>query len=367
MANEKFIAGFGEVMLRLAPEGHLRLLQVLPGELKATFGGGEANVCASLAMFGEQARYITALPDNSITDAFRNQMRGLGVDTSKMLVKKSGRFGIYFVEGGANQRASNVIYDREYSTISQCGPEEYNFDCILENCKWLHLSGITPALSEKAFKSTLEIAKAASLKGISVSCDLNFRKKLWNWAPGKSAKALAGECMSQIVEYVDVIVGNEEDALDVFGINAGNSAVDKGHVEIDSYKEVAAKLSAKFPKAKYVAITLRESVSASHNNWGAMLYDTGAKKAFFAPLDEAGSYIPYQITDIVDRVGGGDSFSAGLIFALNHPDYKAPEKAIAFAVAASCLKHSIMGDFNYVQLSEVLNLMKGNASGRVVR
>jgi len=367
MINGKFIAGFGEVMLRLAPQEHLRLLQVLPGELKATFGGGEANVCASLAIFGEKSRYITALPENSITDAFRNQIRGLGVDTSKMLIKKSGRFGIYFVESGANQRASNVIYDREYSTISQSGPEDYNFDSILEDCKWLHLSGITPALSEKAFKSTLEIAKVASSKNITVSCDLNFRKKLWNWAPGKSAKELAKECMTQIVEYVDVIVGNEEDALDVFGINAGTSAVEKGHVDVSSYQEVAAKLSAKFPKAKYVAITLRESISASHNNWGAMLYDTKDRKAFFAPLDENGKYVPYQITDIVDRVGGGDSFSAGLIFALNHPDYNEPQKAIAFATAASCLKHSIMGDFNYVQLSEVLNLMKGNASGRVVR
>ncbi|MEI6167822.1 MAG: sugar kinase [bacterium] len=367
MKSTKNIVGFGEVMLRLAPEGHLRLLQSLPGSIKATFGGGEANVCASLALLGETSRYVTAIPDNPVSEAFIFQLRGLGVDTSKILLKKSGRFGIYYVEAGANQRPSNVVYDREYSAISQTAPGDYDWDSILENTKWLHLSGITPALSEKAFLSTLAIAEKAQEKKITVSCDLNFRKKLWKWDPSKTANQLANDCMSRIVKYVDVIVGNEEDALDVFGINAGHSSVDKGLVDVKSYEEVAEKMAREFPQAKYIAITLRESVSASHNNWGAMLYATGSRRAFFAPLDSALAYAPYQITDIVDRVGGGDSFSAGLIYALNSADLQEPEKAIAFATAASCLKHSIAGDYNFVQLKEVMTLMQGNASGRVVR
>jgi 2-dehydro-3-deoxygluconokinase len=367
MKNDKFIVGFGEVMLRLAPPEHLRLLQTIPGTLKATFGGGEANVCASLAILGENSRYVTAIPDNHISESFIFQMRGMGVDTSRILLKKSGRFGVYYVEAGANQRPSNVLYDREYSSISQTSPQEYDWEGILENVKWLHLSGITPALSEKAFLSTLAIAEKAKEKKITVSCDLNFRKKLWKWNPLKTPNQLANECMTQIVKHVDVIVGNEEDALDVFGINAGHSAVDKGLVDVESFKEVAGKMAEKFPHAKYIAITLRESVSASHNNWGAMLYVTGSKQAYFAPLDSNSAYSPYQITDIVDRVGGGDSFSAGLIFALNNVDLHEPEKAIAFATAASCLKHSISGDYNYVQLKEIMTLMQGNASGRVVR
>lgn len=367
MKNDKYIVGFGEVMLRLAPPGNMRLLQTIPGELKATFGGGEANVCASLALLGENSRYVTAIPDNPVSEAFIFQMRGIGVDTSRILLKKSGRFGVYYVEAGANQRPSNVLYDREYSSISQTAPQEYDWEGILENVKWLHLSGITPALSEKAFKSTLAIAEKAKEKKITVSCDLNFRKKLWKWDPSKTANQLANECMTQIVKHVDVIVGNEEDALDVFGINAGHSAVDKGVVDVKAYQEVAGKMADKFPHAKYVAITLRESVSASHNNWGAMLYVTGSKRAYFAPLNANSEYSPYQITDIVDRVGGGDSFSAGLIYAMNSADLNEPEKAIAFATAASCLKHSISGDFNYVQLKEIMTLMKGNASGRVVR
>ena len=367
MRNDKVIIGFGEVMLRLAPPEHLRLFQTLPGTLKATFGGGEANVCASLAILGECSRYVTAIPDNPISEAFIFQIRGLGVDTSRILLNKSGRFGVYYVEAGANQRPSNVLYDREYSAISQTSPQEYDWDGILENAKWLHLSGITPALSEKAFQSTLAIAKKAKEKNIMVSCDLNFRKKLWKWDPSKTPNQLADECMTQILRNVDVIVGNEEDALDVFGINAGHSDVGKGRVDVKSCKEVAEKMAAKFPQAKYVAITLRESVSASHNNWGAMLYVTGSGSACFAPLDSNLAYSPYQITDIVDRVGGGDSFSAGLIFALNNADLSEPEKAIAFATAASCLKHSISGDYSYVQLKEVMSLMQGNASGRVAR
>lgn len=365
--NKDIILGFGEVMLRLCPAEKMRLRQVLPGCLNATFGGGEANVCASLAFLGAKARYVSALPDNAITNSFMAQMRGLGVDIDRILLKQSGRIGIYFVETGANQRSSNVIYDRSHSCISQTSPEEYDFKHILHGVKWLHLSGITPALSESAFLSTLAIAKHAETDNILVSCDLNYRKKLWNWRPGTTKTALARECMEQIVSLADVIIGNEEDASDVFGIQTSGSDIERGIIDTNSYREVATELAKKFPKAKYVAITLRESISADHNNWGAMLYDVRKQQAHFAPLNDNDEYKPFQIRDIVDRVGGGDSFAAGLIFALNSQSYKEPEQAIKFAVSASCLKHSIQGDFNYISLAEVESLMKGNISGRVNR
>ncbi len=365
--REKVIAGFGEVMLRLCPADKLRLLQTLPGALNATFGGGEANVCASVAIFGGKSRYITALPDNPVSAAFTAQMRGQGVDVSGIMYKKSGRMGVYYVETGANQRPSTVVYDREHSVIAESGPDEYNFAAVLENIDWLHLSGITPALSRKAFEATLKIALLASEKGITISCDLNFRKKLWRWQPDTEPRKLAGDCMSQIIPLVDVIIANEEDAADVFGIRAAESDVEKGEINLVAYRSVAEQLVQRFPKAGYVAITLRESISADHNNWGAMLFDAQTGTAHYAPLDASGNYHPYQIHNIVDRVGGGDSFAAGLIYAMNSRDLAEPATALSFAVAASCLKHSIKGDFNYVTLDEVKSLMKGNASGRVKR
>lgn len=365
--NKVCIAGFGEIMLRLAPKGHLRLAQALPGELNATFGGGEANVCVSLALLGLQSRFLTALPKNPLADALVTELRGLGVDTSKMLHLDEGRLGIYFAEAGANQRGSGVVYDRSGSSISLADAGDYDFDAMLAGVTWLHLTGITPAISEQAYRATLAIAEKASAKGIKISCDLNFRKKLWNWAMGVSQKDLARKCMQAIVSFVDVIVGNEEDAFDVFGISAGKTSVESGKLDVAAYAEVAQKLSAMFPKAKHIAITLRESLSASHNNWGAMLYDVSAARSYFSPVESDGQYRPYEICDIVDRIGGGDSFSAGLIYALNSEAYAAPQAAVAFAVAASCLKHSIYGDYNYSSVAEVVSLMKGNASGRVKR
>ena len=359
------IAGFGEVMLRLCPAGKKRFAQVLPGQLEATFGGGEANVCASLAMLGAKSRYLTALPDNPIAQAFARQLAGIGVDTSKIIFSKIGRMGVYYAEHGSNMRGSNVLYDRDYSTISLLRPEDYDFDTMLDGVNVLHLTGITPALSENAFKSTLALAQAAAQKNITISIDLNYRKKLWNWRPGTTKNALANECMEQIVKYAAIIVGNEEDAADVFGIHASNTSVESGKLNIDGYRDVASKLLQKFPQVKFIGITLRESVSADHNNWGGMLYDCKSQDAFFAPLDTDGHYAPYEIRDIVDRFGGGDSFCAGLLHSLTH-DY-VPADAIRFAVAASALKHTIPGDYNYSTADEVLALMKGNASGRVKR
>lgn len=365
--GEVCIAGFGEIMLRLSPPGHLRLLQTLPGKLEASFGGGEANVCVSVSLFGAKSRYLTALPRNPIADALVAEMRGLGVDTTRILRTDKGRLGIYFTEAGANQRGSSVVYDRAFSSISLAAPKDYDFDGMLDGVTWLHITGITPSLSEGAYLSTLAVAEKASEMGIKISCDLNFRKKLWRWSPGTSPKDLANQCMSEIVPLVDVIIGNEEDASDVFGIAASGTSVEAGKLDIEAYADVARKLSARFPKASRIAITLRESYSADHNNWGAMLYEAASKTSYLAPLDEAGQYKPYEIRNIVDRIGGGDSFSAGLVYALNSGEYSAPASALAFAVAASCLKHSIYGDYNFCTVDEVESLMKGNASGRVKR
>ncbi|MBQ4337516.1 MAG: sugar kinase [Lentisphaeria bacterium] len=361
------IAAFGEVMLRLCPPGKKRFAQSFPGSIEATFGGGEANVCASIAMLGGTSRYLTSLPDNPVSRAFAAQLRGMGCDVSKIHYDKAGRMGVYYAEHGSNMRGSNVVYDRDGSTISLLPPEAYNFADMLDGATHLHVTGITPALSENAYLSTLEAVKFASRNGITVSVDLNYRKKLWNWEAGTAKNVLAGRCMAEIVQYADIIIGNEEDAADVFGIHAEDTAIDAGKLNIAGYKEVAAALAQRFPKAKFVAITLRESISADHNNWGGMLYDCTAKSAHFAPLNADEDYTPYQIKDIVDRFGGGDSFCAGLIFALNSEKYSAPADAIRFAVASSALKHTISGDYNYSTASEVETLMKGSASGRVQR
>jgi len=364
---EKVIAGFGEVMLRLAPAGKRRFAQSFPGSIEATFGGGEANVTASVAMLGGKSRYLTALPDNPITKAFAVQLAGIGVDVSRINYTKVGRMGVYYAEHGSNMRGSQVVYDRDGSSVAMLGKDDYDFDAMLDGVGHLHLTGITPSLSRNAYEATLEIARRASEKGITISIDLNYRKKLWNWEPGTAKNELAGRCMGEIVTYADIIIGNEEDASDVFGINADNTSVDKGELNVAGYVGVAEKLSARFPKAAFVVCTLRESISADHNNWGGMLYDCRNKKAHFAPLNGDGEYQPYEIRNIVDRFGGGDSFCAGLLFALNTPELSAPADALRFAVAASALKHTFSGDYNYATRSEVESLMKGSASGRVQR
>ncbi|MCC8195421.1 MAG: sugar kinase [Ruminococcus sp.] len=334
---------FGEIMLRLNPEGYLRFLQA--NSYEATFGGGEANVAVSLANYGVDASFVTKLPKHEIGQAAVNELRRYGVDTSD-IIRGGDRVGIYFAEKGASQRPSKVIYDRAYSAISLAKREEFDWDKIFEGAKWFHFTGITPALGGELPEICLDAVKAAHAKGVTVSCDLNYRKKLWT-------REQARECMSKIVPYVDVCISNEEDAKDVFGIEAENTDIDSGKLNHEGYISVARQLHERFG-CSHVAITLRSSISANDNDWAGMLY-TG-DNAYFSKQ--------YHM-HIVDRVGGGDSFGGGLIYSLMN-GYE-PQKAIDFAVAASCLKHSIEHDFNLCSVAEVESLAGGNASGRVRR
>lgn len=359
--------GFGEIMARFCPPDRKRWRQSLPGSVDVTWGGGEANVCASLAMLGESARYVTALPRNALSESLVTSLRGLGVDTSQVLWRKTGRLGLYFVEPGANQRGSTVLYDREHSAISLAGPDEFAWTQILDAVHWVHVTGITPAISETAAKANQTLVEQAKRQGCQISCDLNFRKKLWNWRAGTKPQELARECMTNVLRYTDVLIANEEDAADVLGIHASDTDVTAGQINPSAYATVARRIVQQFPNISKVAITLRQSISADHNNWGAMLLDSHNDRVYFAPTDGQGAYCPMEIRDIVDRIGAGDSFAAGLLHGLHAKDLGTPGAALEFAVAASGLKHSILGDFNYVTREEILALRAGNASGRVQR
>ena len=339
----KKIITFGEIMLRLAPEGYYRFTQA--DTFGATYGGGEANVAVSLANYGLDAAFVTKLPSHAIGQCAVNSLRKYGVDTNK-IVRGGNRVGIYFLEKGASQRASNVVYDRAGSSIATACASDFNWKEIFAGVDWFHFTGITPALGKGIADITLEACKAAKELGVTVSCDLNYRKKLWT-------KAEAQETMTTLASYIDVCIANEEDASDVFGIHASNTDLTSGQVNHDGYKDVAKQLMDKYGFKK-VAITLRESISANDNNWSAMLYD--GSDYFFSKK--------YAV-HIVDRVGGGDSFGGGLIYSMLN-DF-APQETIEFAVAASCLKHSIEGDFNLVSVDEVQKLAGGDGSGRVQR
>ncbi len=339
----KKVITFGEIMLRLAPEGYYRFVQA--ETFGATYGGGEANVAVSLANYGFDAKFVTKLPKHEIGQAAVNSLRKYGVDTS-YISRGGDRVGIYFLEKGASQRPSKVIYDRAGSSIYTATTEDFNWKEIFDGAQWFHFTGITPALNDNVAEICLEACKAAKEAGVKISCDLNYRNKLWS-------KEKAGKVMGELCKYVDVCIANEEDASDVFGIKAANTDVYAGEVNHEGYKDVAKQLADRFGFEK-VAITLRESLSANDNLWSAMLYD--GTDYFFSKK--------YKM-HIVDRVGGGDSFGGGLIAAtLNGYD---AQKTIEFAVAASCLKHSIEGDFNMVSMDEVEKLAGGDASGRVQR
>jgi 2-dehydro-3-deoxygluconokinase len=341
----KRIVTFGEIMLRLAPPGFERFLQ--SPQFCATFGGGEANVAVALASFGLPASYVTVLPQNPIADAAVAELRRFGVDTAHV-ARGKGRVGIYYLEAGANQRASKVVYDRDFSAIALARPGDLNWDAIFEGAGWFHITGITPAISESAAALSRESVKKAREKGLTVSCDLNYRKNLWKW--GRPAV----DVMRELAQSIDIAIANEEDVQMALGIQA-EVDVHSGKLDRAQYEKLTAKVLGEFSNLKAIAITLRESHSASHNGWAACLNDG---KEFLVSRH-------YDITHIVDRVGGGDSFAGGLIYGmLSLPSH---QEALEFAVAASCLKHSIMGDFNRSTVDEVKALLKGGGSGRVQR
>ena len=341
----KFLA-FGEIMLRLKGPGMERLLT--NHYLEATFGGGEANVAVSLANYGQDVAYLTVLPgDNPITDACIRELRGFGVDTSR-IVSGPGRFGVYYVEGGANQLPSKVVYDRAYSAIALAKPGDIDWDKAFAGVGWFHITGITPAISETAKNLSLEAVKEAKKRGISVSCDLNYRKNLWKYG------VKAAQVMRELAEYVDVAIANEEDVQKALEITI-DVKVESGELDRSKYKALGDKVLAAYPNMSCIAITLRESHSADWNGWAACLND---REHFYESQR-------YEIRDIIDRVGGGDSFAGGLLYGLNAYDSK--QYALEFAVAASCLKHSIPGDFNRMRVSDVEKLMGGDGTGRVQR
>ena len=336
---------FGEIMLRLKAPGHERFFQ--SPMLEATFGGGEANVAVSLANYGMDAEFLTVLPKNDIADACIRELRYFGVDTKK-IVCGDGRMGIYYLEGGANQLPSKVVYDRAYSSIALAKPGDIDWDKAFEGVDWFHITGITPAISESAMELSLEAVKEAKKRNITVSCDLNYRKNLWKY--GKKAS----EVMREMAKYVDVAIANEEDVQKSLEITVDVN-VESGELDREKYKALSNKVLEIYPNMKCIAITLRESHSADWNGWAACLNDG---KDFYVSKK-------YEILDIIDRVGGGDSFAGGLIYGLNH--YEDKQSALEFAVAASCLKHSIPGDFNRVTVSDVTKLMGGDGTGRVQR
>ncbi len=338
------IVTFGEIMLRLAPNGFERFFQT--DQMQATFGGAESNVAVSLANFGEQVSFVTRLPEHAVGQGAVNCLRYFGVDTSD-IVRSGSRVGIYFLEKGANQRASVCIYDRASSAIAQASVDDFDWDRIFEQADWFHFSGITPALGENVLEICKMACASAKKKNVTVSLDLNYRAKLWS-------KQEAQKAMTELCSYVDVCIANEEDAKNVFGIQAENTDVVSGRINKEGYEQVAKQLCSRFGFEK-VAFTLRTSHSATVNDWAGALYDR--EKMYYSKQ--------YHISSIVDRVGGGDSFAAGLIYSLKN-GYD-PQRAIEFAAAASALKHSIEGDFNRVTVDEVEKLASGDASGRVQR
>ncbi|MBQ7058969.1 MAG: sugar kinase [Firmicutes bacterium] len=339
------VVTFGELMIRLQPYNYERFIQA--SNLEFTFGGGEANVAVSLANYGLDAVYVTKLPAHAIGQCAVNSLRRYGVDTSK-IVRGGDRVGIYFNEKGASQRASVCIYDRAHSAIAEASPSDFDWDAIFEGVDWFHFTGITPALGPNVVEICKDACKAAKARGVKISCDLNYRGKLWT-------RDEAREAMTELCQYVDVCISNEEDAKDVFGIEAEATDITGGKLNKEGYKSVARQLAEKFNFEK-VAITLRESISASDNDWSGMLYDAVSGEYCFSKL--------YHLR-IVDRIGGGDSFGGGLIYSLLAG--KTTQQAVEFAVAASALKHSIEGDYNFVSVAEVEKLAGGDGSGRVQR
>ncbi|MFA6287237.1 MAG: sugar kinase [Opitutaceae bacterium] len=358
------VVTFGEIMTRLSAPGHLRVRQCLPGAFNASFAGAESNIAAAIAILGGRSRFVTALPQNILGESCVDFLRGFGVDTSCILKTEAGRMSQYFIETGAGLRPGRVLYDRGQSSFSLTQGADYRWDDIFADASWLVVSGISPALSATAAEATLRAAKEARARGVTVCCDLNFRSMLWQWEPGTPARELARRVMGEIMPCVDVLLTNPEQAADVLGVPWAGAPTSGDAT--DAYAGAARVIGRAYPQLRQVVFTMRESHSASRNHIGAQLYDVASDQVVLAPLVD-GVYAPYEMDFIVDRLGAGDAFAGGLIYALHTQGLDKLAAALSFAVAASCLAHSIPGDINFVSRAEVEALMTGDRSGRVVR
>lgn len=347
-------------MARFSPPGHQRLRQAMPGQLETTFAGAEVNAAVAIASLGGRAEFVTALPANPLGEAAVAAVRATGVGVDGVVMREEGRMGLYFVEAGAAQRGGLVVYDREGSSYALSGPGIYPWEKILAGAGGLHVSGIAAGVSAVAAEATKAAVAAARTAGVRVSCDLNFRRKLWRWAPGVDPVELSRRTMGDLLSEVDLLIGNAFDLADVLGVTFAANPT-PAH-----YEELARYAAQRFPRLQQVALTLRENHSASHHHWGALLLNVADGNVFRAPLRQH-AYAPYEIDEIVDRVGTGDAFAGALIFALQTPELAAPERALAFATAAGCLAHSVPGDFFFCTRAEVEALMNGGGSGHVAR
>lgn len=351
---------FGEIMARLAAPGHLRLRQTMPGALEATFAGAEVNTAAAIAALGGEAEMVTVTPRNDISLAAVATLRAAGIGTRFVLTRDDGRFGLFFLETGANQRAGQVLYDREHSTFSRARPGSYPWSKIMAEAGWFHTTGISAGVSRVAAEATLSGLRAAAAAGVTVSFDLNYRRKLWRWDATVEAAALARRTVGEMLPFVDLVIGNPADLAAFAGLDVPATLTPA------RLRRLARDFVRKFPRVRWVAVTLREAVSATHNRWGAMLYCASEQSVFFAPLAR-GRYRPYEITSMVDRVGTGDVFAGSLIHALRTKELATPAKALELAVAASCLAHSTKGDFGVCSREEAEALVAGNHGGMVAR
>ena len=349
----------GEIMCRLATPGFKRFGQAMPGTLETTFAGAEASVAVSLAYLGAEAAFVTAMPVHPIAEACISQLRSFGVDTKHILRTSEGRLGLFFLEQGSNQRPANVIYDRENSSVAITPAEDYDWDSIFEEADWFLVSGITPAISKNAAHLTKVALQEATSRGVKVACDMNYRSKLWNWDKKLTPRKLASQTMRELLPYVTLFLGGLEDALAILDISPDENSE-------DPRLNVSRKITQLYPQMTHIAMSLRESYSASHNSLGGMLYVRESDKTYYAPQTEE-QYEPYQITNIVDRLGGGDAFTAGMLFAMGDSQLNDPQSSISFATAASCLAHSLEGDYNLSTRKEIESLMHGQRSGRVNR
>lgn len=353
------IVAFGEIMARLSPPGHQRFQQAMPGAIDVTFAGAEASIAASIAYMGGDAAFVTALPQQAVADACIANLKSMGIDTQHILRTDEGRLGIYFFEMGANQRASQVIYDRDGASVAITSADRYDWTNILKEAEWFIVSGITPAISRNAAEVTRSAIAHANRLGVKVAIDMNYRSKLWQWSPPLKPRELATQTMRALMPMVDLFIGGREDAVEMLGIPDIGS-------DPDSLHAIAQQIVRQFPRMSLVAMTRREGLSANHNNFGGMFYQAATDEVSFAPQVD-GKPGMYEIHHIVDRLGAGDAFTAGLIHALTTSGLRNPATAVAFATAAGCLAHSIEGDFNYVSASEIEALMRGDSSGRVKR